>query len=79
MRPESRSSVKGLLKKGLKAEYFFGLLIGGAIFGLSEEVARTLQSPSMSVGDTVKCTQLLIQKFKNMRTDEEFEVQYNCL
>lgn len=77
IRSDSRSKIEGVLKSLAKMETYLGLLISLAIFQPCEELAKSLQSKSMSLSSATTAAGLLRATLISIRCDEQFAAIYN--
>lgn len=77
IRSDSRSKIEGVLKSLAKMETYLGLLISLAIFQPCEELAKSLQSKSMSLSSATTAAGLLRATLISIRCDEQFAAVYN--
>ncbi len=74
---DASTKARGLLKQLEGFEFVFGLQLSLLIFGCTDHLSCSLQSPSLCIGDALVAADLATQSLKRSRCDEEFALIYD--
>ena len=77
VRGDTRATIGGFLKAAVNVKTYFGLLMCGAVFAPSEDIAKRLQGENVTAQGALESVTLLIEQLQNLRSEEKMNSLYD--
>ena len=74
---ENRARITGVKAQMEKFEFLFGLCLGECILRHTDNLSKTLQSPSLSAADSQQLAQLTCNTLERLRNQECFSLLWS--